>query len=93
MAFEHLEGEWKEDSMQIYFCPCFDLTLIDLGQGLDLDSGLFWDYSQFVENVTIHFQYYIIVTGYYFGEYQKQAWVFVGEISSSISKKEIESGG
>ena len=54
---------------------------------------LYFGISQFVENVTIHFQYYIIVTGYYFGEYQKQAWVFVGEISSSISKKEIESGG
>ena len=47
----------------------------------------------YVENINIHFQFYIIVTGYYFGEYQKQAWVFVGEISSSISKKEIESGG
>ena len=41
--------------------------------------------------VTNHFQYFS--SGCYFGEYQKQAWVFVGEITSSISKKEIESGG
>lgn len=31
------------------------------------------------------------ISGCYFGEYQKQAWVFVGEIAN-IGSQEIESG-
>ena len=85
-----------------YFCPppvtwqTYRVTIpIFSVISLDPESGLSETrpptHHNNVEDVTIYFQYYFF-SGCYFGEYQKQAWVFVGEITSGITKKEIESG-